>query len=465
MEPAQPVGPRPVDPRPVGLWAPQWRGLLAGLVLTITLVAFEALAVITILPVVAHDLDGLRLYGWVTSAFFLGTVVGIVVAGEQTDRHGPAPPFVLGLALFAGGLTLGGLAPSMAVLVAGRGLQGLGAGAVPAIAYVSIGRTFPEALRPRVFAVLSTAWVVPGAAAPALSALVAERAGWRAVFLGLLPLVGFAGGLSVRALRRIGPPKAATAGERRLPTALRVSAGAGLLLIGLSIPSFMAVPLVAAGLALGLRPLLALLPAGTLRARAGLPATVLSRGLVTFAFFGADSYVPLALTSVRQTSTTVAGVAVTAATMAWTAAAWTQERLAPVWTGRKLVTVGLCALVLGIAGFASGLLPAVPLPLVLGAWATAGFGIGLSYAPLSLMVLRSAPAARQGTATAALQLSDNLGVALGAGCGGVAVAAGAAAGWAPRVGLAIAFGLTALVALGGLGVARRLPSATAPRRA
>ena len=47
---------------------PARRGLTIGLVLTITLVAFEALAVITILPAIKDDLQGIRLYGWVTSA-------------------------------------------------------------------------------------------------------------------------------------------------------------------------------------------------------------------------------------------------------------------------------------------------------------------------------------------------------------------------------------------------------------
>jgi len=60
---------------------PARRGLTIGLVLTITLVAFEALAVITILPAIKDDLQGIRLYGWVTSAFQLGVLVGIVVAG------------------------------------------------------------------------------------------------------------------------------------------------------------------------------------------------------------------------------------------------------------------------------------------------------------------------------------------------------------------------------------------------
>src|SRR6266850_1090486 len=68
----------------------------------------------------------------------------------------------VGLVLFAAGLVICGSAPSMAVVVVGRAVQGLGAGAVPAVAYVAIGRGYPEALRPRMFAVMSTAWVVPG---------------------------------------------------------------------------------------------------------------------------------------------------------------------------------------------------------------------------------------------------------------------------------------------------------------
>ena len=83
-----------------GLWAPQTRPLTVGLVLTITFVASEALAVVTVMPVVARDLGGLRLYGWVFSAFMLGSVVGIVAAGREADRRGPAIPFVAALILF-----------------------------------------------------------------------------------------------------------------------------------------------------------------------------------------------------------------------------------------------------------------------------------------------------------------------------------------------------------------------------
>src|SRR5438034_1076750 len=82
-------------------------------------------------------------------------------------------------------------------------------------------------------AVLSTAWVVPGLAGPAVAAEVAHAFGWRWVFLGLLPVVAVAGSIAVPALIRLGPPAATTSGEPRLIDALRTAAGATLLLAGL----------------------------------------------------------------------------------------------------------------------------------------------------------------------------------------------------------------------------------------
>jgi len=462
-----------------GIWAPQRRALTLGLVTTITLVAFEALAVITILPVVSRELHGLRLYGWVTSAFFLTTLLATVVAGERADRHGPAPVFVTAVALFAAGLAIGGLAPSMPVLVFARGLQGLGAGAVPAVIYASVGRTYPEVLRPRLFAVTSSAWVVPGIIGPAVSALVATRFGWRAVFLGLLPLVLVAGALTVPALRKVGtlPRPAGPDGDgtgRRghrgvLADAVLAAAGTGLVLAGLTQRApLAAATLVATGLAVGVRSLVRVLPAGTLRARRGLPVAVLARGLLTFTFFGADTYVPLAITSARGRSTAVASLAVTAATLAWTGAAWVQERRATVTSGRRMVTTGMLVVIAGIGCSAVALHPAVPVALAVAGWGVGGFGIGLAYSPISVLVLRHAPAGQEGWATGSVQLADNLGVALGAGLGGALVAAGDAAGWRPATGIAAAFGLAAAVGIGAALVARRLPGqplTAAPSRA
>jgi MFS family permease len=446
-----------------GLWAPQTRALITGLVLTVTFVASEALAVVTVMPVVARDLGGLRLYGWVFSAFMLGAVIGIVAAGREADRHGPAIPFVAGLVLFGVGLVVAGLAPSMEVLVGGRVLQGLGAGALPSVAYVAIGRTLPGPLQARMMAVLSTAWVAPGVVGPALSAEVAHVFGWRWVFLGLLPVVMVAGPIALPALIRLGAPGSAQAQEHRLIDSLRTAAGAMMILAGLTFAAgsgsaLAGGALIVVGSIAGLPSLRRLVPAGTFRARNGLPATILSRGLLTFAFFGADAYVTLSITAVRHRSTMVASIAVTGATIAWTAGSWVQARMSEKWEGRHLVRAGLIIVLAGIAGMILVLQPWVPVAAGLAAWTVAGLGMGLAYAPISLMMLRNAPPGREGQVSASLNLADVLGTAIGSGVGGAAVAAGA--GRDLHLGVAVAFAIAGAVGLGALAVTRRLPSGT-----
>ena len=450
-----------------GLMAPQRRALTVGLVLTITFVASEALAVVTVMPVVARDLGGLRLYGWVFSGFMLGSVIGIVAAGREADRRGPAVPFVAGVVLFASGLAVAGLAPSMGVLVAGRVLQGVGAGAVPSVAYAAIGRSLPRSLRARMMAVLSTAWVAPGLAGPAVSAEVARLFGWRWVFLGLLPIVAVAGAIAVPALVQLGPPATAGAEEHRMIDGFRTAAGATMLLAGLTLSAGSSVSpgrvaaiagglgLIAAGLATGLPALRRLVPAGTLTARAGLPATILSRGLLTFTFFGADAYVTLAVTAVRHYTPVVAGIAVTGATVSWTIGAWVQARLSESWEGRRLVRTGLVIVLAGIAGMVLVLQSSVPVAEGLAAWTVAGLGMGLAYAPISLMMLKKAPPGQEGHVSASLNLADVLGTAIGIGVGGAAVAA--AAGHDLRLGITVAFAAAAAVGLAALALTRQLP--------
>ena len=426
---------------PDSLWSPSRRGLTMGLVLTITLVAFEALAISTVLPIVAKDLGDLEHYGWVFTSFFLGSLIGIAVVGGVINRGGLGRPLAIGLGLFAIGLLIGGLAVSMPMLIGARFIQGLGAGTIPPIAYVAIGRSLPESLRPRMFAVLSTAWVLPGVIGPAIAGVVGETLGWRYVFLGLLPLIGVAGLLTIRAVSRVVPTGpaadaevAAAAAERhRFPNALLVALGAGMVMLGLTpghggiipVDSEPAVTLVliAAGLLVGIPSLRRLTPPGTLTARPILPAAVLLRGVMTFTFFGVDAYATLTLESWRGLSAVAAGVVLTAATISWTAGSWIQARYAGRWSSARFVRAGLIVTVVGLISFSTILAPSVPVALAVPTFALAGLGMGLGYAPLSLIVLRESPQETQGAASSALSLSDTLGTALGTGVSGAIVAA------------------------------------------
>jgi MFS family permease len=149
---------------------------------------------------------------------------------------------------------------------------------VPAVAYVAISRCYPDGCRPRMFAVLSTAWVVPGLIGPAIAAVVAAAVGWRWVFLGLLPLVIAAGVLVVLALRHVPPSASQAATPVPYLAVLGVVAGAGTALASLSsgVVPVVAVGTVAGGavLAVSLR---RLMPPRNLTARPGLSVTFLSR--------------------------------------------------------------------------------------------------------------------------------------------------------------------------------------------
>ena len=518
-----------------GVWAPGRRRLTAGLVLTVTLVAFESLAISTVMPVVADELGGLGLYGWVFSGFFLGSLLGIVVAGQLADQRGTRFPFVVGLVCFTIGLVVGASAQSMGMLVAGRVAQGFGAGVIPAVAYVSVGRVYPSELRPRVFAVFSSAWVIPGLVGPAAASTLADVASWRAVFGTLLPLVAIAAAMTLPALTdrpvaapaeakpAAGPPPhaadrddsaragaelrdrhdasapsaadrddSASAGaeprngvgpahldrndgrgpggaERDRPLwALVLVAGTAMVLAGLGAPGS---PVVGAALVVGgglaaVRAFLRLVPPGTVRLAAGLPAAVAVRGILTLAFFGADAYVSLAVTDARGASTRLAGAALTACTLTWTAGSWIQQRVIADRGPRWLVRRGFLFVAAGVAGLLI-VLTSVPPALAVVAWAVGGLGMGIAYGPLSVTALGLAEPGREGEATASLQLTDVLGVSMGTGLAGVFVALGEGRGWTVGSSLTVAFSVTLVVALAGVLAAGRLPapSPTDPRTA
>lgn len=432
--------------------------LTTGLVLTVAAVAFETLAVATILPAVVEDLGGLHLYGWAFSAFLLTQLVGIVVSGLLADERGPALPFTVGVVLFAVGLLVGGLAPTMPILIAGRALQGLGGGAISAVAYVGIGRGYPEAVKPRMLALLSTAWVVPGLVGPGLSGVMAEVFGWRSVFLALAPLTVLTGFLAVPALRRMNAGTAAPDARARTLGAVVLAVGAGLILAGIGLPQLIpALVTIAIGAALTIPALRRLLPPGALRAAPGMPAVIATMGLLNLAFFGVDVYVPLALVEVRGTTVALAGLALTAATVTWTAGSWIQARTAPRLSRRLTTRIGILLLSLAFLVTMSVLSPSLPIPVAIAGWAVAGLGMGLAYTTLSLAMLELAAPGQEGEAAASLQLASVLGSGFGAGIGGALIALLQERGEPLTQALLVQFGLMLAVAALAFVATRGMP--------
>jgi MFS family permease len=420
------------------------RALTIGLLMAITLVAFEALAVATVMPRAEQDLGGLTLYGWAFSGFLLASIVGITWAGEQADRRGPGAPLAVGMTLFGIGLLIAGLAPSMLVLVIGRAIQGLGAGALPAIAYVALGRGYPEHLRPRMLAMFASAWVVPGLVGPAIGGAIAEFVSWRGAFLLFLPLIPVMAVLTLPPLFCLGPPGGELA-PSRVPTSIRLALAAGLALGGVATGSLLwGAPLVVAGLVFAVPALRRLLPPGTFRAARGLPAAVAGNGFLNMCFFGAEAFIPYLLTTHRGYSAFVAGLALTSATLSWTAGSWIQERAVQRISRPRLAAIGVTFVTLGIALVPLALFEQVPGGWVAVAWAVGGLGMGIAYPMFSLELLASSPPGREGEASASMKLNETLSAAAGVGIAGGIVAAGDAGGW-PGASLTLVFALAAAV--------------------
>jgi MFS family permease len=419
-----------------------------GIVAVIFLLAFEAMAVATAMPVAARDLDGLPLYAWAFSAFLTTSLFTMVLSGEWSDRAGPAAPLGTGVAAFTVGLLISGTAVSMPVLILGRAVQGLGLGLVIVAIYVVVARVYPQVMRPRVFSAMSSAWVLPSLIGPAIAGFLADSLSWRLVFLLVPPLVLPALWLVMPGLR--GLP-AATAGKngsaRRGRKRLALAAAVGATLLQYAGTQLVWVSLVAAaaGVALLVPSVPRLLPAGAVRLRRGLPTIVVMRGVLAAAFFGAETFIPLMLIEQRSLSTTMAGLTLTGGALGWAFGSWYQGRSSTRLPRPRLIQLGTAIVTVGIAVVSLVLLPVVPVFVAALAWALGGVGMGLGMASLSVLLLEQSPVAEQGANSAALQLCDALGSLLAIGAAGAIFAAGSRGGDASAVTYATIWGVMVVI--------------------
>jgi predicted MFS family arabinose efflux permease len=391
--------------------------MLLGLLLAVSLRAAHDLVGAGILPALVRDLGGEALAGGFFAAFSFATALGILAGGAAADRFGPARTFATGLAGFAAGMLGTGFAPHMPAVVAARAVEGFFAGMFSCVVSAVVMRAYDDAARPRVLALLSAAWVVPGLLAPAGAVSAAAAFGWRTVFLGLVPLVGVAALLALPRLIQLGGGEATNGRMAASPFAL-----------------------------LG---------------NASLRAALATRALIVIAFFGIEAFMPLALERVLGATKPQQALLLTLSAVFWTTGAFAQAR----WNARLsplgFARLGGALLIGGIAIAVSSLAEVVPIPAALAAWALGGLGMGIAYQTATAAAMRTSRAGNEGATGAALGITDALAIAASTGvCGAFLHAAPLALG-VPPIRLLSGFTLAMAFGLASLWTATRLRAATA----
>ena len=437
----------------------QQRRLAAGMVLAVTLVAFEVTSVITALPTITEELGGDSLYGVTLAVYTLANLVALVATGEFSDRRGPALPFVLCITTLIIGLIVAATAPTMTWIVVGRALQGAGTGGFTPIAYSLVKRAFPDDRQPMVYAYLSAGWVLPSLFAPALAGWLTDTFGWEWVFLGLIPFAIAVGALAVGPMTHFKPQQLERAASR-VPTAIAAAAGIGILVTGLRSANLLVVLAAAiVGPALALPALNRLFPPGYLRARQGFAAVVACRILATATFLGADSFIPLAADRIHGQPPLVQGFVIIGAALSWTVGSWISAHR-PRGDPAVSIRNGFLVMLLGLVLVAPVLSSGWPMLATFFAWAVGGLGMGLLFNPATVSAMSYAVDGREGEVSGQIALADSVGFSLMGGIGGATVALADRTSWSLAGALGANFALAAVLALLGAFAARRIRSLT-----
>jgi EmrB/QacA subfamily drug resistance transporter len=166
--------------------------VFAGLMLAMLLAALDQTIVSTALPRIVRDLGGFQHYSWVFSAYMLGSTVTVPLYGKLSDIYGRRPFFLFGILLFSAGSIISGVAGSMGVLIAGRAIQGLGAGALIPLAIAAIGDIIPPRKRGKWQGALGAVFATASVIGPATGGWLTDNASWRWCFFVNLPLAAVA---------------------------------------------------------------------------------------------------------------------------------------------------------------------------------------------------------------------------------------------------------------------------------
>jgi EmrB/QacA subfamily drug resistance transporter len=400
--------------------------ILGAILLTIFLSALDQTIVGTALPRIVTDLRGNELYTWVVTVYLLTATVTGPISGKLSDQFGRRPVMMTGVSLFLVGSLLSGLSGEMWQLIAFRGIQGLGAGAIFPIALAVIGDLFSPRERGRYQGLFGATFAIASIVGPALGGWLTDSISWHWIFLVNLPL----GIVALFVLWRLLPSVAHPEVVRQVDYLGAAVFAAALVpfLLGLTNKQSgdWADPQVGGLIVLGLvigavflwvesRAIEPILPLEIFRNRA-ITASIAATFLVTFGFFGGVIFLPRWFQFVLGSSATESGYQMLPL-MLGVMGGSVVSGLLVARTGRyKWMTVGAMA-VAGVGLYLLTNLRADTDVVTVWVWMlVAGIGIGPSFAVFTIIVQSVVAGRLMGAATSALtffrQVGGSVGLAL-----------------------------------------------------
>ncbi len=391
--------------------------------LGVLLAALDATIVGTAMPTVIAALGGAHLYPWVFSIYMLASTVVMPVFGGLSDRLGRRGPFVAAIVIFCAGSLMAGVATSMPVMVAGRGVQGVGAGGILALSLIIFGDLFHGPRRGQMQGLITAVWGLASIVGPLLGGIIVDGWSWRWVFLLNLPLGAVVVGLAVGGLRETG--EHVTGRTLDVAGALTFLGGVtGLMLVvlqpgapgasGFGPSRFGALAVAVLGLAgfvwaerRSADPLLPFSLFGEMPFTAGSAAAFFSGA----AMFGALVHVPLLVQWGRGTDATTAGLSLMTMSTGWSVGGLVAGQGLNRLGFRVLALAGAALMVVGYVALA--LRPDVGWLGLMVVGGAIGMGMGLLSITLVVGVQTAIEPARRGVATSGVLFFRNIGATLG----------------------------------------------------